>query len=48
MENQRSIQNANFDLVNTYFGIDAVHAYDGIYVTLSAQQVWQTSKTLAC
>ena len=44
MENQRSIQSANFDLVNTYFGIDVVHTYDGIDVTaymsytLSAQK----------
>ena len=33
MENQRSIQSANFDLVNTYFGIDVRHTYDGIDVT---------------
>ena len=33
MENQRNIQSANFDLVNTYFGIDVVHTYDGICVT---------------
>ena len=33
MENQRNIQSANFDLVNTYFGIDVVHTYDGIGVT---------------
>ena len=33
MENQRNIQSANFDLVNTYFGIDVVHTYDGIDVT---------------
>ena len=33
MENQRSIQSANFDLVNTYFGIDVGHTYDGIDVT---------------
>ena len=44
MENQRSIQSANFDLVNTYFGIDVGHTYDGIDVTaqmsytLSAQK----------
>ena len=33
MENQRSIQSANFDLVNTYFGIDVEHPYDRIDVT---------------
>ena len=32
MENQRNIQSANFDLENTYFGIDVVHTYDGIDV----------------
>ena len=35
MENQRNIQSANFDLVNTYFGIDVGHTYDGIDVTVS-------------
>ena len=30
MENQKNIQSANFDLVNTYFGIDVGHTYDGI------------------
>ena len=44
MENQRSIQSANFDLVNTYFSIDVGHTYDRIDVTarisytLSAQK----------
>ena len=44
MENQRSIQSANIDLVNTYFGIDVGHTYDRIDVTaylsykLSAQK----------
>ena len=44
MENQRSIQSANFDLVNTYFGKYIRHPYDRIDVTarmpdtLSAQQ----------
>ena len=44
MENQRGIQSANFDLVNTYFDIDVGHTYYGIDVTayvsdtLSAQQ----------
>ena len=44
MENQRSIQSANFDLVNAYFGNDVGHTYDGIDVTslisdtLSVQQ----------
>ena len=44
MQNQRSIRSANFDLVNTYFGIDVGHTYDGIDVTalmsdtLSAQK----------
>ena len=33
MENQRNIQSANIDLVNTYFGIDVGHTYDGIDVT---------------
>ena len=34
MENQfRNIQSANFDLVNTYFGIDVGHTYDRIDVT---------------
>ena len=33
MENQRNIQSANFDLVNTYFRIDVGHTYDGIDVT---------------
>ena len=33
MENQRNIQSTNFDLVNTYFGIDVGHTYDGIDVT---------------
>ena len=33
MENQRNIQSANFDLLNTYFGIDVEHTYDGIGVT---------------
>ena len=34
MENKKSnIQSVNFDLVNTYFGIDVGHNYDGIYVT---------------
>ena len=33
MENQRNIQSANFDLVNTYFGIDVGHTYDGIDVS---------------
>ena len=33
MENQRNIQSANFDLVNTYFGIDVGHTYDRINVT---------------
>ena len=33
MENQSGIQSANFDLVNTYFGIDVEHTYDGIDVT---------------
>ena len=33
-ENQRSIQIADFDLVNTYFGIDVVHTAGGIYVTV--------------
>ena len=34
MENQRNIQSANFDLVNTYFGIDVGHTYDRIDVTV--------------
>ena len=44
MENRRNIQSADFDLVNTYFGIDAGHTYDRIHVTalmsytLSAQK----------
>ena len=33
MENQRNFQIANFDIVNTYFGIDVGHTYDGIIVT---------------
>ena len=33
MENQRSIQSANFDLVSTYLSIDVGHTYDGIAVT---------------
>ena len=33
MENQRNIQSANFDLVNTYFGIDVGHTYYGNDVT---------------
>ena len=33
MENQLNIQSANFYLVNTYFGIDVAHTYDGIDVT---------------
>ena len=33
MENQRSNQNANFDLVNTDFGIDVGHTYDEIDVS---------------
>ena len=32
MENQRSIQSVYFDVVNTHFGKDVVHTYDGIYV----------------
>ena len=32
MDNQRSIQSAKFDLLNTSFGIDVVHTYDGIDV----------------
>ena len=32
MENQLNIQSANFDRVNTFFGIDVVHTYDGIDV----------------
>ena len=44
MENQRNIQSAKFDLVNTYFGIAVGHTYDRIDVTaymsytLSAQK----------
>ena len=30
MENNWGIQGANFDLVNTYFGIDVGHTLDGI------------------
>ena len=33
MENQRSIQSANFDLAITCFGTDVGHTYDGIDVT---------------
>ena len=33
MENQRNIQSAKFDLVNSFFGIDVGHTYDGIDVT---------------
>ena len=33
MENKRSLQSANFDLQNSYFGIDVLHNYDGVYVT---------------
>ena len=33
MENQRSIQSANFDLINIYFGIDVGHTYDRNDVT---------------
>ena len=33
MENQRSIQSANFDLVNAYFGNDVGPTSDGIDVT---------------
>ena len=33
MENQGNIQSDNFDLVNTYFGIDVGHTYNGIDVT---------------
>ena len=33
MENKSNIQSANFDLVNTYFGKDVGHTYDGIDVT---------------
>ena len=33
MQNQRSIQSANSDLVNTYFGTDVGHSYYGIDVT---------------
>ena len=33
MENRRSIQSASFDLLNTYFGIDVGHTYDGSDVT---------------
>ena len=44
MESQRNIQSANFNLVNSYFGIDVGHTFDGIDVTakmsytLSAQK----------
>ena len=46
MENKRSIQSANFELQNSYFGIDVLHNYDGIYATaymsetLATQQVY--------
>ena len=33
MENQRSFQSANLDRVNTYFGIDVGHTYNGSDVT---------------
>ena len=33
MENRRNIESVNFDLVNTDFGIDVGHTYDGIDVT---------------
>ena len=33
MESQRNIQSANFDLVNSDFGIDVGQTYDGIDVT---------------
>ena len=33
MENHWGIQSTNFDLVNTYFGIDVGHTYNGINET---------------
>ena len=47
MENQRSIQGANFDLVNTYFGIDTLHTYDGIYVRLRCRKHMQPNMYIA-
>ena len=53
MDNQRRFQSADFDLVNTYFGIDVGHTYDGnrydrkgVGYTF-AQLVWKTSQTRA-
>ena len=45
MENHWSIQSEDFDIVNTYFGVDVSHTYDSINVrahmsdTLSVQHV---------
>ena len=44
MENQRSSQSANFDPVNTYFGIDVGHTYDGIDVTAYMSYTLSTQK----
>ena len=54
MENQRSIQSANFDLVNTYIGKDVVNTYDGmcggidVGNTCNPTGIWQTLQSCAC
>ena len=46
MENQRNIQSANFDFVNTYFGIDVGHTYDGIDVTAKMSYTLSNQKDM--
>ena len=46
MENQRNIQSAHFDLVNTYFGIDVGHTYDGIDVTAYVSYTFSALKDM--
>ena len=49
MENRSNIQSAkyaNFDLVNTYFGIDVGHNYDGIDVTAQMSYTLSATKNM--
>ena len=45
---QKSIQSANFDLVNTYDGIDGGHTYDGIDVGHTFSSTGMANGTDSC
>ena len=48
MENQKGIQRANVDLVNTYFGIYVGHSCDGIDVGNTFSPTGMANVTDSC